>query len=625
MNNISIKWKLYILAIVIGVGLAALSTISANSISKIKLLDKTLLLVHESKSDMLTLRRNEKDFLARLDEKYVGRFNKNVSILKENIKSISNLNVEMDLGKNEEIQGILKYIDDYESSFLKIANINREIGLDHNSGLRGDLRSSVHSVESKLKNLDSIQLTADMLMLRRNEKDFMLRKLDKYIGKFSKNYKIFVQNLELSELDSGVKQDIRKGMSEYRTMILEFGQQYKVMGLTPKTGLHGKMRSDVHQVESAFDSLMMDLSEIVEDRSNSVYSQLLVLVAVLVGLIFGAIFAISRSINVRLGIIQSHLTDVAVGAGDLSVSLEVNGKDEVTVISTLFNQFVENLKKTFSQIPAFSESLGIASNINAGISSETYKLALLQQKKSDEMVEEIHQMVSATDKITGNIHTAASFSEHANESVGEGKNAIHGVSLSINTLADALQSSAELTHDLEGDSDDISAVLEVIRGIADQTNLLALNAAIEAARAGEHGRGFAVVADEVRTLASHTQDATTKIRTLIESLQGNVTNTVRVMRDGADGATSAVEAASNAIRSLDEIGDAVNVMVDLNEEISNASEEQSDISKNISTNILGINEAAKEAAAQSNRASESSVDINNIASDLELLISSYKF
>jgi methyl-accepting chemotaxis protein len=176
-------------------------------------------------------------------------------------------------------------------------------------------------------------------------------------------------------------------------------------------------------------------------------------------------------------------------------------------------------------------------------------------------------------------------------------------------LAKKLQSSAEVTKDLEENSDNISTVLDVIRGIAEQTNLLALNAAIEAARAGEQGRGFAVVADEVRTLASRTQDSTTQIQSLIEAFQSNVKSTVAVMQEGASGASSSAKNAENAIQALDVISNTVNKIFELNSSIASASEEQSAISNNINNTIHRINETAKDTAIQTDKTSQSSMQI----------------
>ncbi len=627
MNNLTIKLKLYGLAGIVTICLVVLSVVAFSSFSSIKLLNETLLLVESSKSNMLTLRRNEKDFLARLDIKYQQKFKKNFDTLMNGINKVKN-NIEtigLDQEQEKKLSNLVKYLQTYNSSFNKIVTLHQKIGLDHESGLRGKLRKSVHDAETLLKQSNSIQLTVDMLMLRRNEKDFMLRRLDKYLDKFDRNHAIFNQHLNESTLSDTAKADIVSNITAYRSMFMEFSQGYKQLGLTPKGGLQGEMRSTAHKTEGIFSTITSELSGNIASQSGLIYNKLLLITGVLLVLIVGIVLSIAHSINIRLGYLLAYLNKLALKPDDLSVSLQIDGKDEVTDISQVFNKFIANFKETFSQIPSFSENLEKESSINSVVSEQTYQLAVSQQTESNEISEAVQQMASATEEITRNIHVAASSAEEASEFVSKGKQVIQDVSLSINSLATKLQSSAEVTKDLEENSNNISTVLDVIRGIAEQTNLLALNAAIEAARAGEQGRGFAVVADEVRTLASRTQDSTTQIQSLIEGFQENVKSTVNVMQDGSSGASSTAENASNAIQVLDEISSTVSNIFELNASIATASEEQSAISNNISKSILSINEMAKETASQSNRTRQSSTEIKSIASGLQSLVGSYKF
>ncbi|MEE9339951.1 MAG: HAMP domain-containing methyl-accepting chemotaxis protein [Methylococcaceae bacterium] len=625
MNNLTIKLKLYGLAGLVIVCLAILSVIALTSFSSIKNLNKTLLIVEVSKSNMLTLRRNEKDFLARLDIKYQQKFKNNFDILMNDINQVKNNIETIELEQEKKLSNLVKYLQTYHVSFNKIVTLHQKIGFDHNSGLRGKLRTAVHNAEKRLKQSNSIQLTADMLMLRRNEKDFMLRRLSKYIDKFDHNYAIFNQHLKESTLSDSTKTDIASNMTSYRSTLMNLSQGYNQLGLTPKEGLQGEMRSTVHKTEDIFSTLTNNLSSIITSQSNNIYTKLLLITGVMLVLIVGSVLFIAHSISIRLDYLQTYFNNLALKPGDLSVLLQVSGKDEVASINEIFNQFIANFKMTFSQIPIYSDNLEKESSLNNSVSEQTHQLATSQQKESSEIAESVQQMVSATEEITRNIHIAAGSAEEADEAVLKGKQVIQDVSLSINSLANKLQTSAEVTKKLEENSNNISTVLDVIRGIAEQTNLLALNAAIEAARAGEQGRGFAVVADEVRTLAGRTQDSTTQIQALIESLQKNVKTTVNVMQEGSTGASSTAESASNATQVLDEISSSVSHIFELNASIATASEEQNAISNNISKSILSINEMAKETANQSNRARQSSTEMNSIASELQSLVGTYKF
>lgn len=534
-------------------------------------------------------------------------------------------NSASNIDQGHQINNLAEHLQSYSTSFNKIVTLNQRIGLDHDSGLRGKLRNSVHDAETLLKQSNSVQLTADMLMLRRNEKDFMLRRLNKYIDKFERNYDVFNQHLNQSTLSGKTKHDIASNMTSYRSMFLEFSENYKQLGLTPEEGLHGEMRSTVHETENIFSAVGNELLIFIESENSFIHNRLSLAIGFILVLIVGIILFISHSVNIRLRHLQTYLSKLALNPNDLSEPLKINGNDEVAYISQIFNKFIANFKETFIQIPVYSDVLEKKSKENISVSEQTYQLAASQQEESNEITEAIQQMVLATEEIDRNIHVAASSAESADGAVLKGKEVIQDISSSINSLASKLQTSSKITKELEENSNNISTVLNVIRGISDQTNLLALNAAIEAARAGEHGRGFAVVANEVRTLAGRTQDSTTQIQEFIESLKENVKRTVNAMQEGSTAASLTADSAYNATQALEEISTSVSHIFELNASIATASEEQSTISNNISKNIFSINSMAKDTAHQSNCARKSSVEMNSTSSDLKSLVGTYKF
>jgi len=227
------------------------------------------------------------------------------------------------------------------------------------------------------------------------------------------------------------------------------------------------------------------------------------------------------------------------------------------------------------------------------------------ERDSRDVVDAISNMTSAVHEASQNAATAAQAARDANNEADSGQKVVNSVTTSIHSLADEVERAASAIQKLEEDSESIGAILEVIRGIADQTNLLALNAAIEAARAGEQGRGFAVVADEVRTLAQRTQEATEEINDMIARLQEGSSNAVKVMAEGRKQAELSVEQASKAGESLSAITSAISSISDMNEQIASAVEQQTTAADNISASL--------------NRMSESTIDSSRHNEELQRL------
>jgi methyl-accepting chemotaxis protein len=625
MNNFSIKQKLLTLAILVSSFLLIIALLANHSIQQIKDLEDTKVLVKDSKIILLTLRRNEKDFLARLNMKYQGKFAKNYQLLVQNITALALRVNGMSGVEVQNLGQLLVLLKDYRSDFNNIIKLNQKIGLTPEDGLRGQLRGAVHEAEVLIKEQKLIALNADMLMLRRNEKDFIMRQSEKYITKLNKNVEVFKSTIAASHLSQELALDLLRKIADYQQGFDLLSQNYQRLGLTHELGLQGTMRNTVHKTEEIFKQFDQQISQKVIDDLQAVKTELYLFSAIFILLVISSLFFMAFSINKRLLILKSHLADVVVSSGDLSVSLQVAGRDEVADISQLFNQFVANLKATFSQIPVFSENLEIASRNNTSVTEQTFKLAINQQKESDLLEYSANEMLEGSNEISSNIQIAAHSANRASEFVKKGKQEIEQVGGSIHSLAEKLKSSANIITELEGNSVEISVVLEVIGGIAEQTNLLALNAAIEAARAGENGRGFAVVADEVRNLAKQTKESTIQIHQLVDKFQENVENSVSVMKAGTDGAQQAVQDTQSAINTLNDISDSVNQIYSLNSQIAAASDEQKVRSDEINKNIIVINKTAKDAASQSKVASQSSQGIVEIARALQESVAKYTF
>jgi methyl-accepting chemotaxis protein len=236
----------------------------------------------------------------------------------------------------------------------------------------------------------------------------------------------------------------------------------------------------------------------------------------------------------------------------------------------------------------------------------------------------MNEMAATAQEVAQNANSAAEAAEGADLEAQKGQQVVTATLREINTLAASVEEAARVIQKLESDSDAIGSVLDVIGNIADQTNLLALNAAIEAARAGEQGRGFAVVADEVRTLASRTQKSTQEIQTMIEQLQSGARNAVAVMAQGTERAKVSVEQATRAGSSLAAITTAVASISDMNMHIARAANQQGEVANEINSNLASITTSVEHTSHSSTQLNSASEELSGLAASLKSLVGHFR-
>ncbi|MEA3522913.1 MAG: methyl-accepting chemotaxis protein [Campylobacterota bacterium] len=569
--------------------------------------------------EILKLRKHEKDFLARKDLKYVQKFEKDLKIFKKEIQ------YEKDFLHSEDIdtQYILdleKMISHYHEAFLQVVAIQKKIGLHSKDALYGSVREAVHKVQESAKSSNNDTLYAKVLTLRKHEKDFMLRRSSKYIDKF---------NHDIAQLDACLVKnfdntDLLNDVRLYKKNFLALVKAEKIKGLNAQSGLMGEMRSTIHESEESIEKFEKEFLSITDEYILTLEEVALAIEISIMLMIIGFILMLAKSIVNSLNRLELTAKDLSEGEGDLTQRLEIKDDDEIAKISTYINGFIEKVQNTIIQAKE-------TSNENSSVSEELARTSLQIGQKAEEESSIVGEVSAQGKNLQSVLSLAIDDAQHTEEELDNAEKALEKTNDIIVSLTEdiVVRSHAEveladrLQH-LSSDAGQVKDVLEVIGDIADQTNLLALNAAIEAARAGEHGRGFAVVADEVRKLAERTQKSLTEINATISVIVQSITDASEAITLNAG---EIEKLSKNADEAQNEISTSVNVMkiavenVDemVNGYASNGKSIQAMIDKVETVNELSVSNArsVEEIASASDHLSSMTAKLNN-------LLASYK-
>ncbi len=313
-----------------------------------------------------------------------------------------------------------------------------------------------------------------------------------------------------------------------------------------------------------------------------------------------------------------------IAEGDLSARIEVSSTDETGQLMRAMKAMTENLCEMMGQVTGATAQLASAAEQMSAVTEETKKGIGRQQAETEQVVTAVNEMTATSQEVSRNAETAASSAQQADQNANSGKQVVSDTTKAIDSLVEEVQRASEVIRQLESDSENIGAVLDVIRGIAEQTNLLALNAAIEAARAGEQGRGFAVVADEVRTLASRTQQSTQEIQDMIERLQSGTRSAVEAMDGGRGRAETCVEQAARAGEALEAITKEIASIADMNAQIASAAEEQTAVAEEINRNVVNIGHVTEQSAQGAKQTAEAGESLSGLAAQLQGMVGRFK-
>ncbi|APJ17243.1 TPA: methyl-accepting chemotaxis protein [Aeromonas hydrophila] len=369
---------------------------------------------------------------------------------------------------------------------------------------------------------------------------------------------------------------------------------------------------------------MVMYRDVLEAPLATLLWQLVGLTLVLM-LVFSALLtAMFKYLFADLGRVAGALHDIAHGEGDLTVHINTRSKDEVGQLAESFNQFVARLHGIVSRLRDVTVELAAQSRAQAAGAQSRSQRVRQQQDEIVMVATAVTEMASATQEIAGNAEFAATTSGDAVKLAVAGQSQVGQSQRSITGLADEVADASQIIVELDAHAQKISGILATISGIAEQTNLLALNAAIEAARAGEQGRGFAVVADEVRVLSRRTHDSTDEIQQMIETLQQTTRRAVSGMETSRQLAGTSVEDAESANLSLGQINEAIGAISDMATQIAAAAEEQTSVTSEISRNTENIRHVSQELAEQANQEAAQAAELKGLTERLEQEIGRFR-
>ena len=524
-TNLSIKARNILLACVVLLGLTAIHTTAKIFNDREKELMTLRSDVSSIKESILVLRKHEKDFLMRHDETYAKTLLASSTHLQEQLKSIVYEAERKGIDTTQLIH-LSDVIKTYVNVFNEVVTQKKQIGLSPEEGLEGKMRQAIHEAESGFKELKDYEMQTLMLTLRRNEKDFMLRLSPKYAQEHAITFEKALAYVQKHEELAFSK----KLLETYRESFVAYVKAYEALGLDEKSGLNGKLRDTVHQTEELLTSSLKAVDqEIASTIEKTVWVYLFVGSGV-VGVVLVLIVIIIRSVLVPLRALTKAIVS---NERDLTLHYSTPYHDELQEIADALNAFMGRLRNIVQgAIHASDENAAVAHELsstsnNIGLRAEKESAIVLQTTQMG-----LHAKAQIDESVLNSKQAKKEIAE-TNQSLQEANKIFE---LLIAKIEQTEQVENELHHKMESlshNADRVKGVLTVINDIADQTNLLALNAAIEAARAGEHGRGFAVVADEVRQLAERTQKSLVEINATVSIIVQSILDSGSQMDENA--------------------------------------------------------------------------------------------
>lgn len=583
----NIKKKLYSLGMFSIFGMISLLFTTSHFADTVERMDKAKLVTKELEVRLLNLRRNEKDFLLRSDMKYLDKFDQNYNKFLASESELATILNDLDLVNSTHLR---EDIETYHTSFVDLVNAYQVYGLADDKGLLGQFHQTLESVYQTASESQKVELYLFNDLVEQGEFDPSLLSVNS------------------SELIDAAKQVIA---------------QKTIIGLQYNLGLLGDARAGSHAIETQF----KEFSALLEQETQAQMERLSLINNVLCAVLLLAIVLFSwlivRSIISKIESLLSVIRNI-VDSNDVSIRSDLDNKDELGTLGQYFNQLLDQLEGLISASQSKSLQLNQSTASMHDELESVIKQFATQADHTSTMTTSVQEMVQTIGEISESTSVAAEGVHQAKHNADKGREVVVDTIDNITQLSERLSSSQQSISSLNHHVDQIGDAVNIIQGIAEQTNLLALNAAIEAARAGEQGRGFAVVADEVRALASRTHQSTTEITSVVTAIQSQMQASMTEIGECNEQGQLTLKDSEALDASLQLILNDMENIQGNSERIASAIEEQGAVMAQVSDSITELNTISND---NNTSAQHCLIEVDKVAeqaSEMEQAVAQFK-